>query len=85
MWNKARLEVKRKSKTTYTVSEIGATMPIPSVYSEEEVLQIIHAAKAMFPTLVACDGTLLVPVDRYNAFANICNKILTKRENNGKD
>ena len=57
-------------------------MPGPITYSEEEVLQIIYAANNMFPTLVACDGNLLVPVDRYNTFATVCNKILTKRETN---
>ena len=52
------------------------------MYSEEDVLRIIHAAKQMFPTLVACEGNLLVPVDRYNTFAYICNTILTRGDNN---
>lgn len=54
-------------------------------YSRDEVLQIIHAAKCMFPTLAACDGNLLVPVDRYNEFAEVCNKILNKGETDGQD
>ena len=83
--DKTRLEVKRKPKTTYSVSKIGVVMPNYTVYSNEEVLQIIHAAKAMFPTLIACNGTLLVPVDSYNEFAEVCNKILNKGENDGQD
>ena len=54
------------------------------MYSEEDVLRIIQAAKQMFPVLVACDGILLVPVDSYNTFAEVCNEILTKRETNDR-
>ena len=56
-----------------------------TTYQEEDVLRIIQTAKAMFPTLIACDGNLLVPVDNYNKFAEVCNEILNKGENNGKN
>ena len=48
------------------------------VFTVEEVLQIIHAAKYMFHTLVAMDGMLLVPVDRYEEFRTVCNSIINK-------
>lgn len=49
-------------------------------FTEEEVLKIIHAAKYMFPSLVASNGVLLVPVCRYNEFADVCNSIINKEE-----
>jgi len=55
---------------------------VDMTYSEEDVLQIVKAVQDMFPTLVGCDGILQVPVTNYNKFADTCNSILNKGEDN---